>query len=60
MVIGLSGLQFMMVIGLSGVQIQSVIIQVINKMDDWEVGVQFVNHEYDYRQNWTTQSPVTN
>ena len=49
MVIGLSGLQFMMVIGPSGVQVQSVIIQVVNKMDDWEVGVQFVNHEYDYR-----------
>ena len=28
--------------------------------DDYEVGVQFVNHEYDYGQNWTTQSPFTN
>ena len=23
------------------------------------IGV-FVNYEYDYRQNWTTRSPVTN
>ena len=22
-------------------------------------GVRFVNHEYDYRQNWTTRSPIT-
>ena len=29
-------------------------------LDDCEAGVQFVNHEYDYRQNWTTLSPVTN
>ena len=28
--------------------------------DDHEVGDQFVNHKYDYRQNLTTQSPVTN
>ena len=24
-------------------------------MDDHEVGVQFVNHNYDYRQNWITE-----
>ena len=26
--------------------------------DDPEAGVRFVNHEYDYRLNWTTRSPV--
>ena len=30
------------------------------KSDDREAGVSFVNYEYDYRQNWTTRSPVTN
>ena len=25
-----------------------------------EAGVQFVNQEYDYRQNWTKRSSVTN
>ena len=29
--------------------IRSVIIRVITKLDDREAGVQFVNHEYDYR-----------
>ena len=29
-------------------------------MDDYKAGVQFVNHEYDYRQNYMTWSPVTN
>ena len=29
--------------------IQSVIIRVITKLDDCKAGVQFVNHEYDYR-----------
>ena len=33
--------------------IRSVIIRVINKIGR-------VNHEYDYRLNWTTRSPVTN
>ena len=37
--------------------IRSVIIRVINKIG---AGVRFVNHEYDYRLNWTTRSPVTN
>ena len=23
------------------------------------MGVEFVNHEHDHRQNWTTRSPVT-
>ena len=39
--------------------IRSVIMQVINKSDDQETGVQYVDHNYDYRQNWTVQSPVT-
>ena len=40
--------------------IQSVIIRVITKSDDREAGVRFVYHEYDYRQNWTTRSPIIN
>ena len=36
--------------------IRSAIIRVINR----EAGVRFVNRKYDYRQNWTTQNPVTN
>ena len=40
--------------------IRSVIIRVITKSDDRAAGVRFVHHEYDYRQNWTTQSSVTN
>ena len=40
--------------------VQSIIIQVITKSDYCTMGVQFVNHKYDYRQNWVTQSPVTN
>ena len=30
------------------------------KSDHREVGVWFDNHEYDYKQNWTTLGPVTN
>ena len=40
--------------------IQSVIIRVITKSDDREAGVRFVYHEYDYRLNWTTRSPIIN
>ena len=40
--------------------IRSVIIRVITKSDDRAAGARFVNHEYDYRLNWTTQCPVTN
>ena len=40
--------------------IRSVIIRVINKSEDREAGLRFVYHRYDYRQNWTTQSPVNN
>ena len=38
--------------------IQSVIIRVITKSDDRAAGVRFVYHEYDYRLNWTTRSPI--
>ena len=40
--------------------VRSVIIRVINKSNDREAGVRSVNHEYDYRPNWTTRSTVTN
>ena len=43
--------------------IRSVIIQVItksSKSDDRAAGVQFVYHEYNYRLNWTTRSPIIN
>ena len=40
--------------------IRPVIIRVITKSDDRAAGVRFVYHEYDYRPNWTTQSPITN
>ena len=31
-----------------------------DELDDCEVGVRFVNHEYDYRLNWMTQCPIAN
>ena len=40
--------QLIMVIGLSGARF-GLIIPVITKLDDREAGIQFVNHEYDYR-----------
>ena len=40
--------------------IRSVIIRVITKSDDRAAGVRFVYHEYDYRPNLTTRSPITN
>ena len=40
--------------------IRSVIIRVITKSDDRAAGVRFVYHEYHYRPNWTTRSPITN
>ena len=40
--------------------VQSVIIRVITKPDDRGAGVRFVYHEYDYRLNWTTRSPIIN
>ena len=32
----------------------------LTKSDDRKAGVRFVNQEYDYGQNWTTRSPITN
>ena len=32
----------------------------LTKSDNREARVRFVNHEYDYRQNWTTRSAITN
>ena len=40
--------------------IRSIIIRVITKLDDREAGVQFVNHEYDYRPTSDKRSPITN
>ena len=40
--------------------IRSVMIPVRNKTRQPRMGVWVVNHEYDYRQNWTTRSPFTN
>ena len=51
--------RFVMILGIGWSPIRSVIIRV-TKLDDREAGVQFVNHEYDYRKNWTARSPVTN
>ena len=41
-----------------GSLIQSVIIRVINEITRRESDL--FNHEYDYRQNWTKRSSVTN
>ena len=40
--------------------IRSVIIRVITKSGDRAAGVRFVHHEYSYRLNWTTRSPIIN
>ena len=40
--------------------IRSVIIRVATKSDHRAAGVRFVYHEYDYRPNWTTRSPIIN
>ena len=40
--------------------IRSVIIRVITKSDDRAAEVRFLYHEYDYRPNWTTRSPIAN
>ena len=40
--------------------IRAAIIRVITKSDDRAAGVRLVNHEYDYRPNWTTRSFITN
>ena len=52
--------QLIMVIGQCGVQFGLQSNKWLTKSEDREAGVRFVNHEYDYRQNWTTQSPVIN
>ena len=49
-----------MVIGQSGVQFGLYSYERLAKSDDREAGVRFVNHECDYRRNWTTRSPVIN
>ena len=43
-----------MVVWLGGVQVW------FAKSDNHKVRVQFVSGEHDYKQNWTTRSPVTN
>ena len=40
--------------------VRSLIIRVITKSDDRAARVRFVYHEYDYRLNWTTRSPIIN
>ena len=35
-------------------------LKIIKMVDDREARVRFVNHKYDYRLNWTTQSLITN
>ena len=40
--------------------IRSLIIRVTTKSDDREAEVRFVDHEYDFKQNWTTRSSVAN
>ena len=52
--------QLIMVIGQCGVQFGLQSNKWLTKSEDREAGVRFVNHEYDYRQNWLTQSPVIN
>ena len=43
-----------------GSPIQSVIIQVLQTCTTPKQESDLFNREYDYRLNWTTQSPVTN
>ena len=40
--------------------IRSLIIRVTTKSDDREAEVRFFDHEYDFKQNWTTRSSVAN
>ena len=56
----LNKFKFIMVIGPKGVQFGLLSYKSVTKSDNRETGVRFVNHAYDYRQNWTTRSPVTN
>ena len=48
-----------MFLGPSKVQLGLGSYEWLTKLDGGEVGAQFVCHEYDYKQNWTTKSPVT-
>ena len=50
MVVGLSGVQF----GLISYKYYKIVLQTAKQESD------LFNHEYDYRLNWTTQSPVIN
>ena len=49
-----------MVIGLSGVQFDLYSYEYDTNSNGSKEGVRFVNHEYDYRQNWTTGSLIIN
>ena len=51
--------QLVMVKGLRGVQFGLWSYEWLTESDNREVGLRFVNYEYDYRQNWTKLSPVT-
>ena len=51
---------FIMIIRLSGVQFGLKTYKWFTKSDDYIAGVQFFFNNYNYRQNWMTQSPVTN
>ena len=54
-------IQFIMVIGLSArVQFGLQSYEWLTNSDKCEAGVWYLNHKYDYRQNWMTQGPVTN
>ena len=50
-----------MVIGLSArVQFGLQSYKQLTNSDKCEAGVCYLNHKYDYRQNWMTQGSVTN
>ena len=36
------------------------LIRSVTKSNDCEAGARFVNHEYDYRQNWKTRGENNN
>ena len=59
MVIGLSGVQFVMVIELSGVQFGSKIIHVISKSNERAVRVQFEITSMISDQDGTTRDSIT-
>ena len=51
--------RFICEIGNGNSPIRSIIVRVIIKSDNSAAGVRFVYHEYGYRPNWTTRSPIT-